>query len=241
MGTQVPSAPTVNSNRNIVQQVILPGALSFVISVIVVGVILCLLAGSWTYWRGWVFAFLFGLMNAQQVIYLGIKDPELLKRRKQVAPEGESTAQRIFIIVGLGSLVCLFIFSALDRRFGWSQVPVTISAIGNMLLVFSYFVYYLVFRINSYAASSIKTFEGQKVISVGPYGIVRHPKYVGDLFLLVSIPLALGSWWGLVFAVLSVTGLAWRILDEEKLLKKDLPGYDEYMQKVRYRLVPYIW
>ena len=107
--------------------------------------------------------------------------------------------------------------------------------------MFSFYLYYLVFRENSYAASSIKTFEGQKVISSGPYALVRHPKYVGDLFLVISIPLALGSWWALVLIVLSLAGLVWRILDEEKLLEKDLPGYTDYSHQVRYRLVPGLW
>jgi protein-S-isoprenylcysteine O-methyltransferase Ste14 len=120
-------------------------------------------------------------------------------------------------------------------------MPVFVSVLGDALLVFSFYLYYLVFRENSYAASSIKTFEGQKVISTGPYARVRHPKYVGDLFLVIGIPLALGSWWALALIVLSIAGLVWRILDEEKLLKKDLPGYIEYTQKVRYRLVPYLW
>ena len=116
-----------------------------------------------------------------------------------------------------------------------------VSLAGDALIVLGYFVYYLVFRENSFAASSIQTFEGQKVISTGLYALVRHPKYVGDLLLVVGIPLALGSWWGLAWIVLTIPGLVWRILDEEKLLKKDLPGYVEYTQKVRYRVVPYLW
>ncbi len=180
-------------------------------------------------------------MVTQQGIYLSIKDPELLERRKQIAPAEESTREKIFIVVGLLGDVCLIVFSALDHRFGWSQMSPFVSLIGDGLIVLSFFVYYLVFRENSYAASSIKTFAGQKVISTGPYSFVRHPKYGGDIILVVGIPLALGSWWGLVFILLVIPSLAWRILDEEKLLKKDLPGYVEYTQQVRYRLVPYLW
>jgi protein-S-isoprenylcysteine O-methyltransferase Ste14 len=139
----------------------------------------------------------------------------------------------------------LIVFSALDHRFGWSQmspfVSLIVSLIGEGLVVLSFVVYYFVFRENSYAASSIQTYEGQKVISTGLYARVRHPKYVGDIILVVGIPLALGSWWGLAFLLLVLPALAWRILDEEKLLKKDLPGYVEYTQKVRYRLVPHLW
>lgn len=239
METQAQSTPAAKSD--LMKSLILPGIRNFVIGVIVLGVVLCLLAGSFTYWRGWALTILFALLTTSQGIYLGIKDPELLKRRTQVAPEGESRAERIFIVIGLLGGLGQFVLSALDRRFGWSQVPVWVSVLGDALVVVSFYVYYLVFRENSYAASSIKTFEGQNVISTGPYAFVRHPKYVGDLFLVIGIPLALGSWWALALIVLSIAGLAWRILDEEKLLKRDLPGYVEYTDKVRYRLVPHLW
>ncbi len=116
-----------------------------------------------------------------------------------------------------------------------------VPLVGDGLIALSFLTYILVFKENSFAASSIQTFEGQQVISTGPYALVRHPKYVGDLFLVIGTPLALGSWWALVFVLVTIPALAWRILDEEKLLKKDLPGYVEYTQKVRYRLVPYLW
>lgn len=208
---------------------------------IALGVVLLLSAGTLNYWQAWVFVILFMALVTQQGIYLAIKDPALLERRKKVAAERESTGQNPFIIVGLLTNACLLLFSALDHRFVWSQMPAFVSVVGDVLLGFSFFLYYLVFRENSYAASIIKTFEGQKVISTGPYALVRHPKYVGDIILVVGIPLALGSWWGLAFIVLVVPSLAWRILDEEKLLKKDLPGYVEYTQKVKFRLVPYLW
>jgi protein-S-isoprenylcysteine O-methyltransferase Ste14 len=99
----------------------------------------------------------------------------------------------------------------------------------------------IIFRENSYGASTIQTFEDQKVISTGLYARVRHPMYVGVLIMVIGVPLALGSWWGLAIIALTLPVLIWRILDEEELLKKDLPGYTEYAQKVRYRLVPYLW
>ena len=232
---------TPPATRNTLQSLILPSLRNFLIGVIALGVVLFLLAGTLDYWQAWVFTILFMALVTQQGIYLSIKDPELLERRKQIAPAGESTGQKIFIIVGLLGDVCLIVFSALDHRFGWSQMSPFVSWVGDGLVVLSFLVYYLVFRENSYAASSIQTFESQKVISTGPYALVRHPKYVGDIILIVGIPLALGSWWGLAFIVLVIPALAWRILDEEKLLKKDLPGYVEYTQKVRYRLVPYLW
>ncbi len=239
MEIQSQSTPTAKHNR--LKSLVLPAVRNLILGVIALGGVLCLLAGTLYYWQGWVFTILFAGLNTAQGIYLGIKDPELLERRKNVAPEGESKAQRIFIVLALLALVCMVLFSALDHRFEWSRMPTLISVVGDVLLVFSYWLYYLVFRENSYAASSVKTFAGQKVIASGPYARVRHPKYVGDLFMVISIPLALGSWWALAFVVLTITGLVWRILDEEKLLRKDLPGYIEYTRKVRYRLVPYLW
>ncbi len=233
------STTTIEADR--LKSMILPAIRNFLIGVIALGVVLCLLAGTFRYWQGWVFTILFALLTTAQGLYLGIKDPELLERRRQIAPEGESRPEKIFIVVALLADLCLMAFSALDHRFGWSRVPAMVPVIGDVLLVLSFCLYYLVFRENSYAASSIKTFEGQKVISTGLYGLVRHPKYAGDLVLVISIPLALGSWWALAFVVLTIPGLVWRILDEEKLLKKDLPGYVEYTRKVRYRLVPYLW
>jgi protein-S-isoprenylcysteine O-methyltransferase Ste14 len=223
------------------KKVIVPAILNFVIGVIVLGALLCLAAGTLNYWQGWVFSLVFGICNLQQGLYLAVKDPVLLERRKKVTADAQSTGQKIVMVVGIGSIFGMMLVSALDHRFGWSQVPAVVSVIGLLLIALSYYIYYRVFRENSYAASTIQTFEGQKVISTGLYGRVRHPKYVGDLFLVVGIPLALGSWWGLVVVLLSLAGLVWRILDEEKLLRQDLPGYGEYTQKVRYRLVPNVW
>jgi len=233
--------PTTMAEGNIMKRIILPAIRNFVIGVVVLGALLFVLAGTINYWQAWVFSILFAGLTIGQGVYLAIKDPELLERRKQIAPAGESRSEKIFIIVGLLADFCLIVFSALDHRFGWSQMSALVSLVGDVLLVVSFVIYYIVFRVNSFAASSIKTFEGQKVISTGPYALVRHPKYLGDLFLVVGMALALGSWWSLIFVVPVFPALAWRILDEEKLLKKDLPGYSEYTQKVGYRLVPYLW
>ena len=132
-------------------------------------------------------------------------------------------------------------FCAFDHRFAWSPVPPSVSVVGDVLIVLGLLIDFFVFRENSYGASTIQTFEDQKVISTGLYARVRHPMYVGVLIMVAGIPLALGSWWGLLILALTIPGLVLRILDEEKLLEKDLTGYKEYEQKVRYRLVPYFW
>ena len=133
------------------------------------------------------------------------------------------------------------IFSVLDHRFSWSRVPVWISLLGNVFVGGGLMINLLVFRENSYGASTIEKMDGQKVISTGPYAIVRHPMYVGVLVMLIGVPLALGSYWGLLFMLLNLPILMLRTLDEEKMLVSELEGYGDYMKTVHHRLVPGIW
>jgi protein-S-isoprenylcysteine O-methyltransferase Ste14 len=215
---------------------------TFLFGAIVLGILLFLPAWTLNYWQAWVFIVVFGIATNAIGVYLSLKDPELLERRKKVGPAAETRmAQKIIISIGFLSLIGVIIFSALDYRFGWSPVPAYVALLGDLLVALGLFVDLLVFRENSYGGSSIETVNDQKVISTGLYARVRHPMYVGVLIMVIGIPLALGSWWGLAVLALTLPVLIWRILDEEKLLKKDLPGYREYAQKVRYRLVPYLW
>jgi protein-S-isoprenylcysteine O-methyltransferase Ste14 len=168
--------------------------------------------------------------------------PALLERRKRVGPRAEQrAAQRIIISVGILSLLGVMVFSALDHRFGWSPVPPVVSVVGDVLVALGLFIDLLVFRENTYGASNIRVEQGQQVISTGPYAIVRHPMYAGVLVMMVGIPLALGSWWGLLVVAVAAPLLIWRTLDEERVLKQELPGYTEYTHHVRYRLVPSVW
>jgi len=147
------------------------------------------------------------------------------------------------IIVFLLFVVCtaLVVVSPLDFRFGWSSVPWYVSVIGDALIAFSFYIFYLVSKVNTYAAANVRVEEGQQVVSNGMYALVRHPMYLGALFLVIGTPFALGSWWALLLVPLSVPGLYFRIANEEKVLMRGLPGYTEYTQRVRYRLIPYIW
>jgi protein-S-isoprenylcysteine O-methyltransferase Ste14 len=223
-------------------KLIIPTIRNFLLGVSVLGLMLFLPAWTLNYWQAWVFILLFMVLLSAGGVYFSIKDPALIERRLQTVPtEGTSTGQKIFVVVAFLGDIALLVFSALDHRFGWSRVPPYVSWVGDLLVVLSCLIWYFVFRENSFAASAVQTFEEQKVISTGPYAFVRHPLYVGVLVLIIGIPLALGSWWGLLFFVLVSLGLVWRILGEEKLLKKDLPGYIEYTKRVRYRLVPYVW
>lgn len=223
-------------------KLIIPTLRTFLIGVVVLGLLLFLPAWTLDYWQAWVFILVFGLSTNAIGVYLALKDPELLERRKQIGPTAEqSTAQKIIISLSILGSLGVMVFSALDHRFGWSPVPAYVSLVGDALVALGLFFDLLVFRENSYGGSTVQTFEGQKVISTGPYAMVRHPMYLGVLIMVVGVPLALDSWWGLAIIALIMPVLIWRILDEERLLKHDLPGYMEYTHQVQYRLVPYLW
>jgi protein-S-isoprenylcysteine O-methyltransferase Ste14 len=223
-------------------KLIIPTLRNFLIGVIALGVLLFLPAGTLNYWQAWVFIVVFVTSVSAIGVYLSIKDPELLERRQKVGPAAEQNiAQKVIISVAILGDIALLIFCAFDHRFGWSPVPPSVSLAGDALVALGLLINLIVFRENSYGASNIQTVEGQRVISTGPYALVRHPMYAGVLVMVIGVPLALGSCWGLGILALIVPVLMWRIIDEEKLLKKDLPGYVEYAQKVRYRLVPYLW
>ena len=144
----------------------------------------------------------------------------------------------LFLSVGF---IALIVVPALDHRYGWSQLPSMVSIVGNVLVVIGFYLIALVYRENTFTAATIQIAEDQKVISTGPYAIVRHPMYGSALLYLLGTPLALGSYWGVLVFLAIIPFLIWRILDEEQALAKDLPGYTEYQRRVRYRLLPMIW
>ena len=206
---------------------------------IVFGVLIFLPAGTLRYWQGWTLFVTFTAASTALTVYMAVYDKELLERRLRAGPGAETrTSQKIIIVlVMLGSLA-FFVFPVLDHRFGWSPVPPSVSIVGNVLIVLGYLFIFFVVRENSYAASTIQVTEDQRVISTGPYALVRHPMYAGALLLIIGLPLALGSWYGVlgIFGFLPV--LIWRLSDEERFLTRNLPGYAEYMSKVRWRLIP---
>ncbi len=215
---------------------------TFVLGVFLFGLLLFLPAWTFAYWQAWVFIVVFMICVSGIGLYLALKDPALLERRKKVGPANEqSLGQKIAISVGFLALFGIFVFSAISHRFGWSPVPVYVSLAGDILVALGLFINLLVFKENTYGGATVETIADQKVISTGPYALVRHPMYVGVLIMIAGIPFALDAWWGLGIVVVAAPGLIWRIIDEETLLKKDLPGYVAYAHKVRYRLVPYLW
>ena len=212
------------------------------VELVVFGSMLFFPAGTFDYWQAWVFLVVVVLAAWIPTIYLQRKNPVVLERRMRGGPAAETrTAQKV-VIAGLYlSLAAMVVVSVLDHRFGWSPVPTAICLVGDVLVAVGLGVVVLVIIQNSYAAATVQVEAGQKVVSTGLYGLVRHPMYTGNVIMMVGIPLALGSYWGLVFVVPALIVLASRIRDEEKLLQEELDGYREYTQKVRYRLMPGMW
>jgi len=199
-------------------------------------------AGTLSYWQAWVFLAVFAVSSQALGIYFLAHDRKLIERRMKIGPVAEQRpAQKIISALFMLGFVGFLVLPAFDHRFGWSPVAPVLSILANAIIVLSFVLFFLVMQSNSYAASTIQVEEGQPVVSTGPYAYVRHPMYSGALLLLAAMPLALGSWLSVLLLVPFFPVLAWRILDEEDFLRKNLPGYAEYMQRVQYRLVPQVW
>jgi protein-S-isoprenylcysteine O-methyltransferase Ste14 len=165
----------------------------------------------------------------------------LIGTNRDVMAITKRSMQKLIVSLVFVAFFALIILPALDHRFGWSPVAPWASLLGDVIIVLTFLFMFWVIKVNSFAASNIRVEEGQQVIDTGPYAYVRHPMYAGAFWLLVGIPLALGSWWGLGLIVPFLPVLLWRLLDEEKILNAQLRGYTEYTQRVRYRLIPFVW
>ena len=212
------------------------------LTLIVMGAMLFLAAGTLRYWQAWVFLALFGALALAMTLYLIKYDPELLARRLRGGPtaEKESSQKIIMWLVSIG-FGAILVVSGLDHRFGWSAAPASVAIAGNAIVALGWAIIFFVFRENSFSSATIEIAPDQKVISSGPYALVRHPMYAGGLLYFLGMPAALGSWWGLLAALLTTPPLIWRIFEEEKFLGEKLPGYPDYRDKVKYRLAPFIW
>jgi protein-S-isoprenylcysteine O-methyltransferase Ste14 len=199
---------------------------------------------AWTvdYWQAWILLAVFFACTVSIDLYLVKNDPKLLERRLKAGPGSEQEkSQKIIQAMAMVAFVAIFVFSALDHRFGWSPVPPYVCVLGDALVAVGLYLVFLVFKENTFTSAIIEIDDEQRVISTGPYALVRHPMYIGALVMLIGVPLALGSWWGLITIVPMVLVLVARLLDEEKFLAKNLAGYSEYQSKVRYHLLPLIW
>ncbi len=199
-------------------------------------------AGSISYWQAWIFLAVFASCTILITLYLVKYDQRLLASRVQAGPVAE-TQKRQQAIQSLASLffIGVFIVSGLDQRFHWSNLPGWLSILSEGFVVLGFAIVFLVFRENSYTSGTIEVVDEQKVVTSGPYSLVRHPMYAGAILMLIFAPIALGSWIALPFVLPLILVIMVRIGEEEKFLRENLKGYSEYQQKVRYRLVPFIW
>ena len=215
---------------------------SMVFGLVFFGIGLFVPAWTFHYWQAWVFIAVFTAAAIIPSGYLAVRNPAALERRMKAGPTAETRpAQRIIISAIVLSVIATLVVSALDHRYGWSTVPVSVVVIGNVLVFGGLSLAQLVVVQNGYAAATITVEDDQPLISTGLYGLVRHPMYFGTLIMMFGTPLALGSLWGLLAVAVALPVLAARIHDEEKMLTEELAGYREYMTKVHYRLVPYVW
>ena len=198
----------------------------------------------WTfnYWQGWACLAAFFVPACVISIWVARNDPALLERRLKAGAKAEQRVGQK-IVQGIAAVVFFadFVISAIDHRLGWSRVPWYAALAGDAMMLIGFAIVFAVFKENSFTSGIIEVAENQKVISTGPYSLVRHPMYTGALVMLFGIPMALGSWWGILVNLPMTAGIVWRPLDEEHFLGQNLPGYAEYTAKVKFRLAPGIW
>jgi protein-S-isoprenylcysteine O-methyltransferase Ste14 len=205
----------------------------------VLGLFFFLPAGTLNYWEAWLYLVVLFTPIFFVMQYLFRNDPGLLERRMRTREK--ASEQSLIIKLSYVYFLGVFLLPGFDRRFGWSDTPVWLVLVADLIVLAGYFMVILVFRENSYASRTVEVEEGQKVIDSGPYAVVRHPMYSGLTALYVVSPLALGSYWTLIPALLIIPILVARIVSEEKILAKELPGYTDYQKKVKYRLLPGVW
>lgn len=210
-----------------------------IFGLVIMALLLFLPAGTWHYWHAWLLlALLFVPMVCMGIVML-IFSPELLSKRLN-NKEKEQTQKHVVALSGL-MFIAGFMLCGFDYRFVWSQVPVWVVVVASLLFLLGYMLYAEVLRENAYLSRTIEVQDDQQLIDTGLYSIVRHPMYTATLLMFLSMPLVLGSWWALlIFAIYPILIIK-RIQNEEQVLAKGLKGYVDYQQRVRWRLMPWVW
>ena len=210
-----------------------------ILGVVLIGALLFLPAGTFNYPGAWLFIALLFIPTLLLGVILFILSPSLLKKR---IDSKEKEAKQGVLIKLMGLMFLLgFVVSALDFRYSWSSVPTWLVIVASVAFLIGYLGYAEVLRENAYLSRTVEVQDGQTVVSTGLYSIVRHPMYLATLFMFLPLPLILGSFWGLIPLASYIPLIIVRIIGEEKILSEGLAGYSEYKQKVKYRLIPFIW
>jgi len=199
-------------------------------------------AGPRRFGEAWLYLALLGVLSIAITLYLAAYDPALLQRRLRAGPGAEQeTLQKVVVAIASMMVGALMLVASLDHRGHWSAVPRPVVVGGDLGFVASYVIAFLVFRANSFTSGVVEVTSGQRVVSSGPYALVRHPMYSGAFLFLLATPLALASWWALIPALAACAAIVVRLRGEEKFLAQHLDGYRAYCDRVRWRLVPGVW
>ena len=208
----------------------------------VMGAALFVPYGSFNYNLAWLYLIVFTVSVVWITVYLFLFDKHLLRSRLAAGPVAETrTIQKVIQSVASIAFIGIFLLSAFDYKNNWSNVPLEFSYVANLFCALAFVLLFYVFKQNTFLSATIEVQEKQQVVSTGLYGIVRHPMYTGALALLLFTPIALGSYYGLFSVLILVVVIVYRAIDEEKDLKQNLVGYKEYCEKVKYRLIPFIF
>ena len=221
------------------QQLISKALARFIPGIIIISALLFISAGSIRFWNAWLFMGELFIPMLFVLVYLIIRDPELLLKRMNTN-EKEKTQKKV-VLTTLIMFLSAFIISGLDYRFKWSTVPLVVVILSAFMVLTGYVLFFMVMRQNSYASRVVEIQEKQKVIDTGLYGIVRHPMYSAAIQMFMFMPLVLGSFYALIPLIIFPLQMGIRMKNEELILEKGLDGYIEYKKKVRYKIIPFLW
>jgi protein-S-isoprenylcysteine O-methyltransferase Ste14 len=224
-----------DKNRQLLFQTII----RMVMFPVFMGLLVLLPAGTWHYPEAYIYFASLTLPLVMAMTYFYRKDPSLLEKRMKT--KERRGAQKVFVLFASLSIIGAFVVPGLDRRFGWSGLPLWIPLIADGFVLLGYLFILYVFKTNTFASRVVEIQQDQKVVTSGPYAVVRHPMYTGMIVLYMASPVALGSLWGLIPAALLIPMLVFRIRNEEALLREELAGYEDYCQNQKYRLIPLLW
>jgi len=216
--------------------------LRFVFMPVVCGSFLFLPAGSFRFWQGWVYLIISIGFIVSAFGYFYWHDPQFIERRLRREWRQETVREQKLLMKFIPAIMAIaFLLPGFDHRFGWSHVPLWLTVLSQAFVLGGYLMNFWAWKSNSFAASTIRVEAEQRVISTGPYGIIRHPMYLGGNIWFLFTPLALGSYLALPVFALLVPLIVLRLLNEEKVLRQELPGYADYCLRTRFRLVPFLW
>jgi protein-S-isoprenylcysteine O-methyltransferase Ste14 len=206
---------------------------------IVLGLLILLPAGTFNFWQFYLYLVVIVVPMTVVLFYFLRFDPKFIERRLRT--KEKEKAQKIIQLVFSLLFFAGYVVAGFDKRFGWSDVPLSVVLLSDLLIFLGYTMVFFVFRQNSYASRIVEVENNQEVISTGLYGYIRHPMYTGIIIMFIPTTIALGSWWGLIPMATIPVALVLRILNEEEVLGKELPGYKDYCKQTRYRLIPFVW